>query len=111
MRAIFFVLKNPDLLKPLIDELKKNEVTGGTLLASSGLAKEMAETSEFALFGTLRSILAEEYKDTKTLIFVANEEKEKIILDSIKKIVGDLDQPNSGIVFAMPVDYTIGLKY
>lgn len=111
MRAIFFVLKDPDLLNPLLAELKAREITGGTILNSSGMAKEMAETSEFALFGTLRSILAEEYKNTKTLIFIANEEKEKAILDSIKKVVGDLDKPNSGIVFAMPVDYTIGLKY
>lgn len=111
MRAIFFVLKNPDLLKPLLKELKDKEITGGTILQSTGMAKEMAETSEFALFGTLRSILAEEYNATKTLVFIANEKKEKDILEAIKNVVGDLDQPNTGIVFALPVDYTVGLKY
>lgn len=111
MRAIFFVLNNSELLKPLLDEFHDNNITGGTIISSNGMAREMAEASEFALFGTLRYILSEDYKNTKTLIFVADEEKEKKIIQCIKKIVGELDKQNTGLIFALPVDYTIGLKY
>ncbi|MEG1528664.1 MAG: hypothetical protein RR248_03820 [Clostridia bacterium] len=112
MRAIFFVLKNQRLLTPLLNELEINGITGGTLINSKGMAKQMAKISELPIFGSLHQLLNdEEYDDTSTLIFIADEVKEKIILSAIETIVGKLDQPNSGIIFAMPVDYTIGLKF
>ncbi|MEG1710332.1 MAG: hypothetical protein RR054_03360 [Clostridia bacterium] len=111
MRAIFFVLKNTDLLTPLLNELKSNGITGGTIVETKGMATEMVMEDDFAFFGALRHLLKEDYKATNTLIFVANEEKEKIILAAIEKTIGKLDQPNTGIIFAFPVDYTIGLKF
>ncbi|MEG1222440.1 MAG: hypothetical protein RRZ92_02255 [Bacilli bacterium] len=111
MKAIFFILKKKDLLDSLIEELKNNGITGGTIIESKGMARTMVETDEFAIFGALRNLLNEEYKSTTTLLFVASQIKEKIILDSIEKICGKLDEPNTGILFALPVEYAKGIKF
>lgn len=110
MKAIFFILGNKEKLNPLLTELKESGVTGGTIIPSKGMASEMAN-SDFALFGTLRQLLSLEHKETTTLLFIANEDNEQKILDAIDKIVGPLTKPDTGVVFAVPLEYAKGIKF
>ena len=46
----------------------------------------------------------------KTIFSVIKEEKESEALALIKKIIGDLNQPGTGIVFTIKLDRVEGLK-
>lgn len=110
MKAVFFVLNNADLLSPLLKELNKREIKGGTIFDSNGMGRELAKQDDFQIFGTLRALLNPSLSPTKTLLFILNEEKIPVLVEAIESVVGSLDKPNSGILFAMPVDFIKGLK-
>lgn len=111
MKAVFFVLNNADLLSRLLAKLSDNGIKGGTIIDSNGMGRELAQADEFkANFGSLRALLNPALKNTKTLIFVVAEEKLALLTEVIESVVGNLDQPGTGILFALPIDFIKGLK-
>ncbi|MCL2521408.1 MAG: hypothetical protein FWE36_00950 [Erysipelotrichales bacterium] len=110
MRAVFFVLPNAGLLKPLLNELNKRGISGGTIFNSNGMGHELTKQDETQIYGTLKALLNPELKENKTLLFVLDDDKMEILIDVIEDIVGDLDEPNSGFLFSFPVNYVKGYR-
>ncbi len=111
MKAVFFVLNNAELLTPLLSALSKRNISGGTIFDSNGMARELAKNEDFQLVGILRALLNPNLKSTKTLFFIMEAERIKILEEAIEEVVGDLSKPNSGILFSIPLDYVKGLKF
>ena len=108
MRAVFYILSNAGLLKPLLNELNKQGISGATIFNSNGMGSELTNQDETQIYGTLKALLNPELKEHKTLLFVFEDEKMEILIDVIEEIVGDIDEPNSGFLFSFPVNYVKG---
>lgn len=114
-KALFYVLNNADKLHDLLDELRDAGIRGGTIFDSNGMGRELARHGDSinsfnAMTGSLRSLIKPELKDTKTIMFVLDEEKIEEVIAVIEKVVGSLDEPGTGVAFAFPIDFIKGLK-
>lgn len=110
MQLLILILKKIELMEPLLKKLAESGVKGGTILEGTGMAKELVNMEDLPIFGMLRMLLAEDSKaNSKVMMFVLNEEGALAARKVIKKVIGDLNVPNTGIMFSVPITYVEGL--
>ncbi|WP_129614241.1 P-II family nitrogen regulator [Acholeplasma hippikon] len=114
MKLLVFILNNTDKLDGLVKEFAKNELTGATIIKSSGVAQRLLDSNDETLstiVGSLKKILSRENVPNNTILMVLKEERVSKVVEIIESVVGDLSNPNTGIVFTLPIDFVKGLKY
>jgi hypothetical protein len=110
MQLLVLILKKVELMEELIKKLAECGVTGGTILDGSGMAKALVNMEDLPVFGVLRQLLSDEEKEVcKVMMFVLKDEQVMTTRKTIKKVIGDLKEPNTGIMFAIPITYVEGL--
>lgn len=111
LQLLIMVLNDVSKLDDLLLEFGKSGINGATVIDSYGMAKVLCENEDsIPLFGSLKLLLNEKRPFNKTIFTILNEEKTKIALDCIKRVVGDLNKPNVGIVFTLPVNHVEGIR-
>lgn len=110
MNLLTVIIKKAELVKEICKELAEQGVHGGTILDGEGMASVLETMDDLPIFGMLKSILADDDdEDTvKVMLFVMNDEELEKARGIIREVVG-LDEPNTGIMFAMPVSFVEGL--
>lgn len=110
MQLLILILKKIELMEPLLKKLAETGVKGGTILEGTGMAKELVNMEDLPIFGMLRMLLAEDSKaNSKVMLFVLDEEGVLVARSAVKKVIGDLSVPNTGIMFSVPITYVEGL--
>jgi len=111
MKLLIFILNNTDKLEELMVELSEAGIRGATIIESSGMAQVLTHSKEDdPLISYLRSIVDTSKETNKTILFVADDEDITTIRKVINDVIGDLSQPQTGIIFSIPVDFTDGIK-
>ncbi len=109
MHLLFFILKKVDLMEDVLKHLAEHNITGGTILEGVGMAEALVNMEDLPLFGILRKALAgEEREICKIMLFVLPDEK----IAETRKIINEtvsLSEPNSGILFSVPLSFVEGL--
>lgn len=108
MKLLVLILNRVEKLEEILEGFIEAGVSGATIIDSIGMGHVLAE--EVPIFAGLRFMFAGARPHNKTIISVIKEEKEKEVIDLIKKIIGDLNQPGTGIVFTLKLDQVEGLK-
>ncbi len=104
MEMLMVILKKIDLIDEIMQKLAETGVKGGTIVDGTGMAKALVNMDDIPIFGMLRHMLVDEEKLTsKLLIFVLKEEQVKVTRETIKEVIGDLSEPNTGIMFTIPI--------
>ena len=109
-QILVMVLDNPALLDQVLEAWTDAGARGITVLDSIGVHR-LHEASENALptfLGFRRLLRATQYSHN-TLFTVADEETIKRVVPATAAIVGDLNAPDTGILFTFPVGQTWGL--
>lgn len=110
MQLLVFILKKVELIEELIKELAEAGITGGTILSGTGMVTAMMSMDSLPVFGMLRQVLGDQEKEaSKVMLFVLKDEDAASARKIIKKVIGDLTEPNTGILFGMPISYVEGL--
>ncbi|NLY43808.1 MAG: hypothetical protein GX066_07550 [Clostridiaceae bacterium] len=110
MQLLVLILKKIELVEELIKQLAESGVTGGTIIDGTGMASALANMEDLPMFGLLRNILAGDEKEAcKVMLFVLKDEVAISTRAIIKRIVGDFSEPNTGIMFSIPITYVEGL--
>ena len=107
MHLLIAIVNDPDHIVDILDEFYKEDIKGATVIDSMGMGHIIADHVPFF------SRFAEIGKDpthNKT-IFVVLKSKEMLnkTINAIERIIGDLDKPDTGIVFTIPIDYCKGI--
>lgn len=110
MNLLVVILKKSELVTELCKELAEEGVHGGTILDGTGMASVIEKMDDLPIFGMLKSILADddEHEVVKTMLFVMDDAELDKASGVIRRVVG-LDEPNTGIMFAVPVSFVEGL--
>ncbi len=86
---------------------------GVTLIESHGLRRlqEQSRSLEINLFVSMSSLLRQ-IEETNQIIFtvVRDEQVDHMIDAACDVLGGDLNQPNTGVAFVLPVDRVIGMR-
>lgn len=104
MQFLLLVLNKVEVLDTLLEKLMEQGVCGATILNSTGMVRELAKNNEdFPIFGSLRTFINPDRKESKTIFMVLREDKVEEVKNVIRQVVGDLSKPDSAVLFTLPV--------
>ena len=113
MYLILFVLDNPDNLEELLDAWEEAGTGGATVLSSTGMHRlsNGVFRDDIPLMPGLDDFYkrVEDYHRTLFTI-VKDDDVLKKIVDATQSVVGDLNQPNTGILVVLPTAQVYGLE-
>jgi hypothetical protein len=110
---IMVVLPTLDQCHQMLHAWQAAGVPGGTLLDSIGLfeANQRIGRDDLPLFPSLRKLTEQESFQHTLFAIVGDEADLDQIIAASEKVVGSFDEPNSGILFVVPVTHVRGLKH
>lgn len=110
MKLLIFVLNNIDKLDELMLELSNDGVKGATIIQSSGMAHSLYNNEESKFINSLKALLDPDQRENRTIFTVVDDQQEKIFFDVVEKVIGDLNKPNTGIIFTVPIGEVRGIS-
>jgi nitrogen regulatory protein P-II 1 len=108
MKLLVFVLNREELLEDVLTAYVEAGIPGATILDSEGMGRFL--TYEVPLFADFKDFMKGNKPYNKTIFSVVKNEKNIPTLERLlDEICGGLDEPGTGILFTIPVDYARGL--
>ncbi|HET9909214.1 MAG TPA: hypothetical protein VFQ23_21375 [Anaerolineales bacterium] len=114
MYLVLFVLNDPDKLEELLIAWEENDVQGATVLFSTGLGRihELDNwRDDMPLIPSLRDFYEVPENMNRTVFTVVNDEAQvDAIVAATKKIVGELDEQETGLLLVLPILRAYGMN-
>ena len=109
MKLLVFVLNREELLEEVLEAFVESGVPGATILDTEGMGRIL--TFDVPLFAGFKEFMKGNKPYNKTIFSVIHKKEivEKLIM-LIERICGSLDDPGTGILFTVPVDYVKGIR-
>jgi nitrogen regulatory protein PII len=108
MKLLVFVLNKEELLEEVLVAYVEAGIAGATILDSEGMGRFL--TYEVPLFADFKDFMKGNKPYNKTIISVVRDDSKIAVLEHLlDEICGGLDEPGTGILFSLPVDYARGL--
>jgi nitrogen regulatory protein P-II 1 len=108
LKALFMVLNKTEKLDEVLKAFLDCGVKGATILNSTGMGRRLAK--EVPIFASLGIVLDGGRDYSYTLFAVMNEDKVKPVVETLDKVLGNLDDPDTAVIFTLPVDGIYGLS-
>ncbi|MFP4081438.1 MAG: P-II family nitrogen regulator [Candidatus Aminicenantes bacterium] len=108
MKLLILILNKVEKLEEVLEGYLEIGISGATVIDSVGMGQILSE--EVPIFAGLRSMFAGTKPHNKTVFSAIKNEKEKPAIELLQKILGDLKEPGTGIVFTIPIQRVEGLK-
>ncbi len=108
MKLLVLILNKVEKLEEVLEGFLEIGITGATIIDTVGMGHILSE--EVPIFLGLRFMFTGAKPHNKTILSTIKDEKEDQAIELLKKVLGDLNQPGTGIVFTLPVDRVEGLK-
>jgi nitrogen regulatory protein PII len=114
MKLILFVLHDPEKLRELLDAWKEAGVSGATVLFSTGLGRIHQSTAlrdDLPLMPSLEDFLPKVERLSRTVFTMIEDEAvvDKVVA-ATQRVVGDLNEPDRGLLIVLPVAQVYGLR-
>jgi hypothetical protein len=110
---VVLILDDPGLSDPLLDAWEEVGVRGVTILESSGIGRMRGATlrDDVPLMPSLRYLIRGTEEHHRTFLSVVEDEQQvHLLVQAAQRVVGDLSQPQTGLLFAMPLSLVVGLN-
>ena len=110
MQLLVLVLNKIELLEELMAQLSLGGISGATILQSTGMATTLAHAEEeVPMFRTLSKILNPDREESRTVLMVLKKEQVETAKKIVNDVTGGIHKPNTGILFALPIDFVEGM--
>ncbi len=113
MQLLVLILSKTNLMPEIVSGLMQNGYGDPTVINSEG-AVSLLDESDIEpppMFGALRKFInGSDHKTNKIMLLVVKDELVPGAMDLISDIVGGIDRPNTGIMFALPISSVRGLR-
>lgn len=106
MELLIYVMNKVDLLDQLLEDFSKEPEFRATIIDSMGMAHMLKDTGYFL---SLRNLLNQSQVNSKTILMAVQKESIEKAVRIIENNVGDLTEPDTGVVFTLPISYSKGL--
>jgi len=107
VKLLILILNKVEKLEEVLEGFIEIGITGATVIESVGMGQILSE--EVPIFAGLRFMFAGAKPHNKTIFSAITDEKEKPAIKLLQNILGDLNDPGTGIVFTIPIDKIEGL--
>ena len=102
------MLNKTDKLNEVLKALLDCDVKGATILNSTGMGRRLAK--QVPIFASLGMMLDDGRSYNYTIFAVMRDEKVDPVIEALVKVLGHLDNPDTAIIFTIPVDRIVGLS-
>ncbi|OGO39730.1 MAG: hypothetical protein A2Z04_08415 [Chloroflexi bacterium RBG_16_57_9] len=113
LQLLMMILDDVQKLRPLLDAWEKAGVPGVTILESTGMHRTQGwlARDDLPFVPTLRNLLQVEGINQRTLFALLDDEEtlERAVQVACE-VIGDFAEPNTGLLFVLPVSRALGLK-
>lgn len=107
MYMLMFVLDDPGRLDDLLEAWEKAGVRGATIIESTGIHRRRRKTIPMRyMFQPIGNV---EESHFTLFVIVENEAVVQACLQATEKLIGNLDEPNTGVFAAWPLSMVKGL--
>lgn len=110
MKCVIFILHQTEKLEALLYMLSKVQISGATIMESTGMAQTLFNSKNGAILDSLQFLLHPTNEENHTILMVLKEDQVPIAKQAIRDVIGDLSQPNTGILFTLPIEEVEGLR-
>ena len=100
MQMAIIILSRFEKLEELLFCLAEEGVRGATVIESSGMAK---------VLGREGGRFFPDREENRTIFTVVPDEQVPLVERVLTEVVGDLSDPDTAVLFCVPVGYTAGL--
>ncbi len=108
MKLLVFILNNEEYLEEVLEVYIEAGVTGATIIDSEGMGRFL--TYEVPLFAGFKDFMKGNKPYNKTILSVVRDDA---TVQQLKRLldgkIGGFDNPGTGIMFTLPVDWAVGL--
>lgn len=111
MYMVLFVLDDPDLLSEVLDAWDKIGVSGVTIIESTGInrLRRARQVGSPFMAGINRLMSGDQEMHYTLLTIVRREAVVQQCVSAAETIVGDLSEPNTGVLAAWPLGFVKGV--
>ncbi len=110
-QVLVTVLNKIELLDKLLKEFETVGVSGATVVSSIGMAHELAGHEESHFISSFRALFDVSHSESKTIFIACSEEMAEKAKDAVRRVVGDLSEPDSAIMFSVPLLFIEGISH
>lgn len=110
MKLVVYVMNKTELLEEFLLELKANNINGATILNSTGMARKLIQNDDMEFIGSLRSLFENPRKESHVILIAIPDDQVKTVYKVIDYVCGNLEEPDSGIVFTLSIEEIKGCK-
>lgn len=110
---VVFVLDTPDRCQDILDAWEEAGAKGITILESTGIGRvrQAGFRDDLPLMPTLSALFKSTETHNRTLFSVVDDlDAAHALVGAAQNIVGDLENPNSGLIFIAPLLEIYGLN-
>ncbi len=108
MKLFVLVLNKTEYLNNILEGFLSIGIHGATVIDSTGMGQTLASCTG-SIFGGLRHLFEDCRVHNVTIFSVLEEEKVAEARKVVNKVVGDIKNPGTGIIFTIPLDFVSGL--
>lgn len=107
MHLLVAIINEEEKLDSLLAGFVDLGITGATVIQSEGMGRVLTE--DVPIFAGLQSLVSRSRPQNQTVFSIMDSAKLDGALALLQTIVGDLNNPATGIAFTVPVDRVVGL--
>ena len=112
MQLLVLILNDISRVPKILSEFLAAGIPGTTVVECHGAMRVLrqSQVEPPPIFGALRHIINEEYSEGRVLLTVLSDDQMATAKGVIHHVLGDLNRPDSGILFAVPITSVEGLS-
>ncbi len=108
MYMIFVVIHDPEMLDPLLSAWQEADLRGATIIESTGMIRRQSKHLPMRYFFDNNQF----YGEGNCTVFTVVKDESRIedCLAVTESVLGDLDEPSTGVFMAFPLTHTKGFS-
>lgn len=110
MKLMVLILNKIEALDYFLESLTSAGIGGATIIESAGLAMTLSKLDSSFISASIRALFSAGDVDNRTILSVIKDDQLEIVRKVVYATIGDLSQPNTGILFTVPIDFAEGTK-
>lgn len=107
MKLLMLVLNKEEYIEQVLERFVELGVPGATVVDTIGMGRVLSQ--EIPIFAGFVDIMAGARPSNKTVFALVDDDSVEDICEGVEGVIGSLDEPGTGILFTVPVDYYKGI--
>jgi nitrogen regulatory protein PII len=107
MQLLIAVVNDPERVDEILSGYLELGITGATIINSEGMGRLLSH--DIPIFAGLQTLISGSRPQNRTIFSVVADDKVADAFALLQDVAGNLEDPATGIAFAIPVTRVVGL--